>query len=83
MQPRDTKGNKLRELEGDYWMSTSSTILDSTARMVIHGLEKFTWLGWCESWSTLGGQLASPLAYPKISFLSRCERQFVKDDSNV
>jgi hypothetical protein len=83
MPLRNTKGNKLLELKGDYWMSKSSTILGSTTGMVICGWEKCTWLGWWESSFVLRGQSTSHLAYPKVFFPSRSRRRFVKDDSDV
>jgi hypothetical protein len=64
-------------------MHTSFTLLNTSARMIIHGWKKFTQLGQWESFYSLRGQSTSCLVDPKTSFPSRCNRKFIKENFDV
>jgi len=64
-------------------MCTSSTILGLVVGTITHGWKIFTQLKQWESLVAPGGQSTSRLEDPKTFSLSRCNRRFVKDDSNM
>jgi len=71
--PWITKGSKLFGPKGGCYIFTSSIILSSATRMVIHGREKFTQSWWWESLCVLGRQLTGCLVDPNTSFPSNAE----------